>query len=146
MESKYYKWNKRGSRIIINSGYKTFDNYIVCISRGNVLGGGQTSFYIRPYNEITCNGKTFEKGYLRDYDLSMFSGLDYDVKEYVKNITANQGCVLYKFYTYKYGIENIVGYIVEQNDNFKIFNNNYYYKNKKQKCLEFIVKILKEKR
>ncbi|MBR2652848.1 MAG: hypothetical protein IKC22_00785 [Bacilli bacterium] len=145
MESKYYKWNKRGSRIIIDSGYKTFDNYIVCISRGNVVGGGQTSFYIRPYNEITCNGKTFEKGHLRNYDLSMFSGLDYEVRKYVESITTNQSCVLYKFYTYKHGIENQVGYIVEQNGNFKIFNNSYYSKNKKQKCLEFITKILQEK-
>ena len=144
MESKYYKWNKRGSRIIIDSGYKTFDNYIVCISRGNAIGGGQTSFYIRPYNEITCNGKTFEKGHLRNYDLSMFNGLNGAVRKYVEEITTNQSCILYEYYTSKNGNYNRVGYIVEQNGNFKIFNDSYYSKNKKQKCLEFIVKILQE--
>ena len=144
MASKYYKWNKRGSRIIIDSGYKTFDNYIVCISKGNVVGGGQTSFYIRPYNEITCNGIEHEKGYLRDYDLSMFPYLNSAVKEYVKSITTDKSCILYKFYTMKNGDENLVGYIVEQNNEYKIFNVSYYSKNKKQKCLEFITKILKE--
>lgn len=147
MGNKYYKWNKRGSRIIIDTGYKTFDNYIVCITTGQCIGGGQTSFYIRPYNETTCNGLEHEKGYLRNYDLSMFNNnLDYQVKEYVKNITENKGCLLYEFYTYKNGVENIVGFIVEQNDNYKIFNNSYYARAKKQKCLETIVKVLRNKR
>lgn len=144
--SKYYKWNKRGSRIIIDSGYKTFDNYIVCISKGQVFGGGQTSFYIRAFNETICNGNIREKGHLRNYDLSMFTNLDYRVKKYVESITENKGCMLYKFYTYKNGIENLVGYIVEQNNEYKIFNTSYYSKIKKQKCLEFIVKILEEKK
>ena len=145
MESKYYKWNKRGSRIIIDTGYKTFDNYIVCISNGQCIGGGQTSFHIRPYNEILCNNTTFEKGHLRNYDLSMFHNLDYQVRKYVESITENKGCLLYKFYTYKNGVENIVGFIVEQNDNYKIFNNSYYARAKKQKCLETIVKVLRNK-
>jgi hypothetical protein len=144
MKSKYYTWNKRGSRIVIDSGYKTFDNYIVCISRGNVIGGGQTSFYIRPYNETKCNGNEREKGVLRDYDLSMFDGLDNNVRMFVNNITENKSCILYEFYTYKYGTKNKIGYIVEQDGKFTIFNNNYYARNKKQKCLEFITKILQE--
>lgn len=144
MNSKYYKWNKKGSKIVIDTGYKTFDNYIVCISRGNVIGGGQTSFYIRPYNTIQCNNKTHEAGYLRSYDLNMFYDLDYNVKKYVESITEDESCILYEFYTIKHGTKNKVGYIVEQNGFFKIFNNNFYAKSKKQKCLEFIVKVLEE--
>lgn len=146
MESKYYKWNKRGSRIIIDSGYKTFDNYIVCITTGQVIGGGQTSFHIRAFNDIECNGNNYEKGHLQNYDLSMFDNLDYNVRQYVKSITKNKGCMLYEFYTYKNENKNLVGYIIEQDNNYKIFNNSYYSWNKKQKCLEFIVKILQEKR
>ena len=56
----------------------------------------------------------------------------------------NKHCILYEFYTYKYGNKNKIGYIVEQDGKFTIFNNNYYAKNKKQKCLEFITKILQE--
>lgn len=144
--SKYYKWNKRGSRIIIDTGYKTFDNYIVCISRGQVIGGGQTSFSIRPYNETTCNGNNCEKGYLQKCDLDMFSPLDSNVYEYVRKITQDKGCMLYRFYTYKNNKMNIVGYIVEQDNKFKIFNNSCYAKAKKQKCLETIVKVLEEER
>jgi hypothetical protein len=143
--SKYYKWNKRGSRIIIDTGYKTFDKFIVCISKGQVIGGGQLSLYIRSYNETTCNGNNYQKGYLQDYDLKMFANLDYDVESYVKSITKDKGCMLYKFYTYKdLYHENVVGYIVEQNNKFEIFNTSYYSKQKKQKCLETIVKVLEE--
>ena len=147
MESKYYKWNKRGSRIIIDSGYKTFDNYINCISRGNVIGCGQTSLYIRAYNNTTCNGKTYEineKGELRNVDLIPFGNIDNNVRQYIEHITTDKSCILYEFYTYKNGVKNKVGYIVEQNGEFTIFNNSYYSKNKKQKCLEFITKILEE--
>lgn len=146
MESKYYKWNKRGSRIIIDTGYKTFDNYIDCISHGNRLGGGQTSFYIRPYNKTECNGNIRKPDELRTYDLSMFDDLDRNVLNYVKRITTDNSCILYEFYTYKKDVKNKIGYIVEQNGTFKIFNNNthnYWYK--KQQCLETIVKVLEEK-
>lgn len=148
MQSKYYKWNKRGSRIVIDSGYKEFDNYIVSIGVGNVIGGGQFSNYIRSYNTIQCGFKEeYEKGFLRDYDLSLFKDLDEEVKNYVKDITQNNACILYEFYTYKYGDKNIVGYIVEQeNGIFKIFNNNKKYWSKKQKCLELIKNILMEER
>ena len=145
MASKYYKWNKRGSKIIINSGYKTFDNYIDCISRGNCLSRGQKSFYIRPFMETKCNENNFELGHLRNYDLSMFNeDLDSNVKDYVNEITVNNGCILYEFYTYKNYVKKKVGYIVEQNGNFKIFVSGYYSRDKKRKCLEFIVNILKE--
>lgn len=143
MENKYYKWNKRGSRIIIDTGYKTFDNYIVCIMKGQAVGGGQSSVSVRPYNETKCNNTEFKRGVLREYDLSMFGSLDSDVREYVESITEDKSCMVYKFYTIKKGEENVVGFIVEQNDNYKIFNNSYYAKAKKQKCLETIVKVLK---
>ena len=145
MESKLYKWNKRGSRMIVDSGYKTFDNYIVAISHGNCVGGGQYSLYIRPFNETECYENTKEKGYYRNYDLSMFNRLNSNVKNYVESITENKGCILYEFYTMKNGEYNRIGYIVEQEGNYKIFNNNYYAWGKKQKCLEFIVEVLKEK-
>lgn len=146
MESKYYKWNKRGSRIIIDTGYKTFDNYIVCISSGNVVGGGQHSSYIRPYNETVNYKHIFEKGDLRNYDLRLFEDLDNNVRKYVESITEYSSCILYEFYTYKGRKKNKVGYIVEQNGNYTIFNNSYYSKLKKQKCLEFIVNVLREER
>ena len=49
--SKYYTWKKGGNKININTGFKSFDDYIVCISKGSCVGRGQTSFYIRPFNQ-----------------------------------------------------------------------------------------------
>lgn len=143
--SKYYTWNKRGSRIVIDTGYKTFDNYIVCINRGNVVGGGQLSCYIRPYTETKCNGYDFKLGELRDTDLSNFNNLWGGVSEYVKSITNTRPCILYKFYTYKQGRENVVGYIVEQDGQYKTFvYGNDRIREKKLKCLDYIIQILKE--
>lgn len=152
MESKYYKWNKRGSRIIIDSGYKTFDNQVVCISTGNVIGGCQYSTYVRPYNETICNGNVYEKGYLRDYDMKyleipQYLNTNINIKDYIYDITQYKSCIVYQFSTYNNNnTKNIFGIIVEQDNEFKIFNTSYINYNKKQKCLEFIVKILKEER
>lgn len=143
MESKFYKWNKRGSRIIIDTGYKTFDKQIQCISTGNVISDCQLSFYIRAYNNTNCNNNIFKKGELRQVDLNCFKNLNKEVRNYIISITEDNSCILYQFNTKD---ENIFGYIVEQNNNFKIFNisNNNY--NKKQKCLEIIKKVLEEER
>ena len=145
MENKLYKWNKSGSKIIINTGYREFDNYINCISKGNVISRGQLSGYIRPYNKVVCNGITNNKGQLRDYDLNMFRNLSSIVKDYIKNITNNEWCILYQYSTKK----GVFGYIVEQNNNYKIFiKDSQFLGNKRLEqrynCLEYVVEILKE--
>lgn len=142
MKSKYYKWNKTGMKIIIDTGYKAFDNYISCISKGNCIGRGQLSFYVRPYNETTCNNQEFSKGHLRNYDLNMFSYIPYNVRDFIENITTDKGCVLYEFSTRSC----LFGCIVEQDNKyykFVIGNNSL---TKREKCLNYIIKILKEKR
>lgn len=142
--SKYYTWKKGGNKININTGYKSFDNYITYISRGNCIGRGQVSFYIRPYNETLCNGNENEKGKLRDFDLSMFGNLlDNGIRNRIKNITENIGCCLYVFSTKK----GVFGYIIEQNKNYEIYIPLYQkYFDKKYNCLKYIKLILEEER
>ena len=142
--SKYYKWNKRGSKIIIDTGYKSFDNYIVCIAKGNVLGGGQTSYYIRPRKETKCNNENYPMGELREHDLSVFN-LTAQVKKYVESITEDKGCMLYEFYFYRDTQLHVVGYITEQDNKYEILLYDHKNYDKKIKCLEYIIKILEEK-
>ena len=144
LESKYYTWNKRGSKMIINTGYKTFDKYITAISHGQCLGCGQFSLFIRPYNETTCNGYDFKLGELRQSDLKKFNDLYYTLRKHIESITQDKGCILYEFYTYKKENKNIVGFIVEQDGNFEIFEDGLFPTRKKNECLKFIVKVLKE--
>ena len=142
--SKYYTWKKGGNKININTGFKSFDNYIVCISSGNCIGKGQISFYIRPYNETFCNGKENKLGCLRDYDLSMFGNLlDTTIKNKVKSITESVGCTLYAFSTKR----GVFGYIIEQNNKYDLYIPPYQIcKDKKYNCLKYIEMILKEEK
>lgn len=142
--SKYYTWKKGGNKININTGFKSFDDYILCISRGSCVGRGQTSFYIRPFNETYCNGRENEKGHLRDYDLSMFGNLlDTTIKNKVKSITDTVGCMLYAFSTKR----GVFGYIIEQNNEYDLYIPPYQTcRDKKYNCLKYIEMILKEEK
>ena len=142
--SKYYTWKKGGNKININTGFKSFDNYIVCISRGSCVGRGQTSFYIRPFNQTYCNGRENEKGHLRDYDLSIFGDLlDTTIKNKVKSITDTVGCMLYVFSTKR----GVFGYIIEQNNKYELYIPPYQIcRDKKYNCLKYIEMILKEEK
>ena len=140
--SKYYTWGKSGNKIHLNSGFRAFDDYIDCISKGNCIGRGQISFHIRPYNEIECNGNIREKGHLRDFDLSMFGNmLDSTIINKVKDKTENVGCMLYAFSTRN----GVFGYIIEQNGKYDYYIPPYQKcYGKKMFCLKFITKILEE--
>ena len=142
--SKYYTWKKGGNKINIDTGFKSFDNYVLCISRGSCVGRGQTSFYIRPFNETYCNGRENEKGHLRDYDLSIFGNLlDTTIKNKVKSITDTVGCMLYAFSTKR----GVFGYIIEQNNKYDLYIPPYQIrKKKKYNCLKYIEMILKEEK
>lgn len=94
------EWTKDGMKQIVNTGCKEFDNYIIAISTGNVIGGGQFSLYVRPFNETECNGFTWEKGHLRNFDLKSFSNLPNRVRKYVESVTQDESIILYKFYHY----------------------------------------------
>ena len=142
--SKYYTWKKGGNKINIDTGFKSFDDYILCISKGSCIGRGQVSFYIRPFNQTYCNGRENEKGHLRDYDLSMFGNLlDTTIKNRVKAITENIGCTLYAFSTKR----GVFGYIIEQNNKYDLYIPPYQIcRDKKYNCLKYIEMILKEEK
>ncbi len=144
---KLYSWSKDRMKMIINSDFKTFNKQTNCISKGNVIANTQYSGYIRPYTEIECNGKINEKGFLRDYDLQFF-GEDCknwsNIKDYVKSITTEKGCMLYEFSYYSSSNHNriVFGYIVEQNGEYKILVTDLNDKDKKLNALRLCKQII----
>jgi len=70
---KKAEYNKTGTRMIINTGWKTFDKQVKLISTGNVLSDNQLSFFVRPYSRTECNGFTFPEGHLMEVDLKYFN-------------------------------------------------------------------------
>lgn len=143
MESKYYKWSKNGMKMIIDSGYKLFDKQTNDITTGNAITNTQYSSIIRPYSETECNGQKHEKGYLTNYDLQYFSIPNWLRKEIIEN---DRKICLYEFRTYRNGIKNVIGWLVEDNGNIKtIVNNNSLTLNtKKYKALELCKNIIEE--
>ena len=69
---KEAKYNKTGTRQIIDTGFKKFDKATNLISAGNVIANTQYGNFIRPYNMVLCNGNKFHKGHLMECDLKGF--------------------------------------------------------------------------
>lgn len=110
---KLYKWSENGMKMIIESDFKAFNKQTNYISQGNVCANTQYSNYIRNYNEIECNGNTYEKGFLQEYDLKFFTCIPQRLKDYIKN--SNQKMVLYEFFIWKNQKKDVIGYLLEEN-------------------------------
>lgn len=124
-DKKLYVWNKTGMRMLLNTDYKTFNKQTNCISSGNVIANTEIGWHIRPKNEISCNGKDFELGELRNHDLSCLELNNFiSAEQYVKEITEKNGCYVYQLRTFNNGNEHFFATIVEQKGKYKIFLNN----------------------
>jgi|GEM_PF-2968270 len=105
-----------GNHMLFESGHKTFDRQVDCISTGNMIGDVQLSFYIRPKVETECNGFSFKPGHLRDFNLSMFKQLPVVVRQRVLSLTETNGVWLYEFRHWA-GEQKIVhGYVITSSD------------------------------
>lgn len=146
MNSKYYKWNKTGTRMILSTNFKEFNKQTNYISDGNVLANTQYSNIIRPYNETKCNGMEFPKGHLFEYDLKFFS-IDYHMKKYIEKL--GQKVTLYEFYIYKKNKEkDVIGWLIEKDGKIINLVVNHYHSNfnKRYSALDTIRNILEEKK
>lgn len=70
------KWTSDGMHMLIDTPHKKFNAQTTAISTGNVMGGTQTSTYVRPWTETECNGFANPPGHLQEFDLKTFA-LDY---------------------------------------------------------------------
>ena len=103
-----------GNKMKFESECKTFNKQCDCISTGNVWGGVQFSQYIRPTNEVECNGATFPLGHLRDYDLKPFrlSYFPHVRKAVMEYADAGIQTILYKFRHFNGQKEIIHGFVI----------------------------------
>lgn len=145
-----YKWNKTGSRMIVNTGYKTFDKQTNDLTSGNAITNTQYSNYIRAYNNtINPVGQTVEKGFLQEYDLKYFTlnQMSNSFISWLKSVTENESVVLYEYFIYRNSYKETIGWLVQEPNTNKIIGANICkYSNirfeNKQKVLNFCKKLL----
>lgn len=145
-----YKWNKTGSRMLINTGYKTFDKQTNYLTDGNAITNTQYSNYIRAYNSIINPiGEKVQEGELQKYDLKYFNTgkMSSNFIAWLKSVTENKEAILYEYFIYKNGYKNIIGWLVQEPKTKKIIGletckySSIRFENK-QKVLDFCKKLL----
>lgn len=102
---KKAKYNKTGTRQLIESGWKLFDNQTNCISTGNVYANTQFSSFVRPWAQTECNGFTNEEGHLTMFDMKPFQkyGIPNEIEKILKDVNRKDSVILYMFFvTNKY--------------------------------------------
>jgi len=104
-----------GDHMLFESGHKTFDRQVDCISTGNVLGHVQLSWHIRPYTETECNGFTNPPGHLRAFDLKDWQ-LPQRVRRCVLDQTETRAVWLYEFRHWRGDVKIVHGYVVTSHD------------------------------
>jgi hypothetical protein len=107
-------YNKRGTRQIINSGWKEFDKQTNCISTGNVYASTQMSSFIRPWKETECNGFERPKGELMHFDLQPFirHHIPQFIYDRIVDIERQDSVILYMFYVMKDGRVEPFGWLL----------------------------------
>lgn len=99
---KQHVYNQSGTRQLINSGWKLFDNQTNLITTGNVSSNTQQSSYIRPWTETECNGRTNPEGHLTNFDLHPFQkyGIPLVIDKIVSDKERKEPVILYMFYVW----------------------------------------------
>ena len=99
---KKHVYNPSGTRQLINSGWKLFDEQTNLITTGNVYTNTQLSSYIRPWTETECNGRTNPEGHLTNFDLHPFR--KYGIPPVIDKIVSDKGrkepVILYMFHVW----------------------------------------------
>jgi len=103
------------NRMKFESEHKTFNRQVDCISSGNVIGDVQLSGCVRPRSETECNGFTYEKGHLQEYDLGWLVG-DFPnyVKEFIRKLeyAEDHSVIAYEFRHWNGEKKVVHGYVV----------------------------------
>ena len=94
------EYNSKGTRQLVNSGWKAFDRQTNCISTGNVYANTQYSGCIRPWKETECNGRQNPEGHLTEFDLKPFRNLRIPkrIENILKDKNRTESMILYMFF------------------------------------------------
>jgi len=113
---KKTKWIN-GNKMLFESEHKAFNNAVDCISTGNVIGKVQLSGFIRPFNELKCNGRVNEPGHLQNYDLNGLNKyLPYSLKEWIRQNGKTKSMIGYSFFYYRGNKKTYIGYVVTDDE------------------------------
>lgn len=105
------------NKMRFESLHKTFNKQCRCISIGNQIGDVVYSSFVRPYNEIKCNGFTNTKGHLQEYDLNwLLEGLPSYVKDWIRDYAKTKSIIAYHFFYRNRERKIDIGYIVTTPD------------------------------
>ena len=142
-----YDYNKRGTRMLVDTDYKKFNKQTNYITYGNVISGTQYSNYIRGNEELENYGNKFEFGELRNYDLKFFIPyFDNEMSDYFRQFT--EKCCLYEFYTYnkEKREKEVIGWLVFDYTHTHLLKyhvrDNFKYQNKGKSVLDLMNKII----
>lgn len=105
------RWDKGGNRQVIRTGCRPFDSQISALGQGNVFGSTITGLYIRPYEEVECNGHSFPQGHLQAFDLKVFQPLPPQVDRAVRARTRTRSGILYKLFHSTKSHQVVHGYV-----------------------------------
>ena len=145
-----YKFNKTGSRMLVDTGYKTFDEQTNYLTDGNAITNTQYSNYIRAYNNtINPVGEKVQEGELQKFDLKYFTinQMTNSFIGWLESVAENESIILYEYFIYKNGYKNIIGWLVQDTKTNKIIGleicnySSIRFENK-QKVLDFCKKLL----
>lgn len=150
INKKMYKWNKTGSRMLVDTGYKTFDKQTNDLTDGNAITNTQYSNYIRAYNNtINPIGEKVQEGELQKYDLKYFNTdkMTNSFVGWLESVAKNEPIILYEYFIYRNGYKNIIGWLVQEPKTREIIGletckySSIGFENK-QKVLDFCKKLL----
>ena len=105
------------NKMHFESPHKTFNRQCALICTGNQIGDVVTSNYIRPFAEVECNGKVNPEGHLQDWDLTKnIVKLPSHIKEVVRQLTHDNGGIIYHFRHYSGDKKIDDGYVLTTTD------------------------------
>lgn len=135
-----------GNKMMFDSAHKAFNKTADCISIGNVIGDVQLSSYVRPYNELACNGFTNEPGHLQEFDLDgIVSKLPFHVKQSIRNKCKDEGCWAYHFFYWKGDKRMDIGYAMTHHDHgrwfeWDVYPSHWKKRNALRECMKYVTK------
>jgi hypothetical protein len=107
-----WKWDKGGNRQVIRTGCRPFDTQISALGQGNVFGSTITGWYIRPYEEVECNGYAFAPGELQRSDLKFFRDAPKPIMDEIKGYGQDKQTILYKLFHSSGSKQVVHGYVL----------------------------------
>jgi hypothetical protein len=126
-----------GNHMKFESLHKTFNLQVDCISTGNVIGDVQYSSFVRPRDELECNGFVNEPGHLQEYDLKPFREILHSpgyILDAVRQET--RSVILYAIFHYSYNKgERIIHGVILTTGDHKLLHKWYLLDNEKSRSV-----------